>query len=326
MTFFSVDMRVLRSFVSVVDTGSVTETARRLGRTQPAITLQMKRLEDLTGRTLFRQDSRRPVLTDEGDMVLSYAKSILRLHDELLARLSSPDIEGHVVLGTPDLYAAYLLPSILALFRQSFPRIQVELRCSLSTPLVALVQRGEVDIALVTRMKGFTGGQVVRQEQLIWIMGEGHDVHLAEPVPLAVLPTGNIYREHAIEGLERAGRKWRIACVSESIGGLQAAVFAGMAVTVLGKSALVHGMKQIGINEYFPPLPKVDLLLYHASGPSTPAAMALHEYLAHYLSGQNGVPVPGATVSAIPQAKETKPAVATVLRSASAGNESRPAA
>src|SRR5690606_26280781 len=177
----------------------------------------------------------------------------------------------------------YLLPSILALFRKSFPRIQVELRCSLSTPLVQLVQRGEVDIALVTRMQGFTGGQVVRQEQLVWAMGEGHDTHLAEPVPLALLPPGNIYRDHAIEGLERAGRKWRIACVSESVGGLQAAVFAGMAITVLCKSALVHGMRQIGINEYFPPLPKVDLLLYRASGQASSAAMALHEYLAHYL-------------------------------------------
>lgn len=283
MSFFSVDMRVLRSFISVVETGSISETARRLGRTQPAITLQMNRLEDLTGKVLFRPDSRKPVLTDEGDLVLSYAKSILRLHDELLGRLSSPDIEGHVVLGTPDLYAAYLLPSILALFRKSFPRIQVELRCSLSTPLVQLVQKREVDIALVTRLPGFTGGQVVRQEQLIWAMGEGHDTHLAEPVPLALLPPGNIYRDHAIEGLERAGRKWRIACVSESVGGLQAAVFAGMAITVLCKSALVHGMKQIGINEYFPPLPKVDLLLYRASGQSTSAAMALHEYLAHYL-------------------------------------------
>jgi DNA-binding transcriptional LysR family regulator len=284
-------MRVLRSFVSVVETGSVTETARRLGRTQPAITLQMKRLEELTGRVLFKEDSRKPVLTVDGDMVLTYARSILKMHDELLARLSSPDIEGHVILGTPDLYAAYLLPSILALFRQAFPRIQVELRCSLSTPLVGLVQKGEVDIALVTRMPGFSGGEVVRQEQLIWVEGEGSNIHRAEPVPLALLPPGNIYREYAIEGLERAGRKWRIACVSESVGGLQAAVFAGMAVTVLCKSALVHGMRQIGIHEYFPPLPKVDLLLYRATGPATPAAMALHDYLSRYLSGIEAIPV-----------------------------------
>jgi len=313
MSSFTLDVRVLRSFVSVVETGSITETARRLGRTQPAITLQMKRLEDQTGKILFKPECRRPVLTDDGDMLLSYAKSILKLHDELLARMSSPDLEGHVILGTPDLYAAYLLPSILALFRQSFPRIQVELRCSLSTPLVALVQRGEVDIALVTRMRGFSGGEVVRQEQLIWMMGERYDIHRANPVPLALLPPGNIYRDHAIEGLERAGRKWRIACVSESVGGLQAAVFAGMAVTVLGKSALVAGMRQIGVNEYFPPLPKVDLLLYRAPGSPTAAATALHDYLAHYLSLEPGTD------------PKTAQAAASITEAAtSTGGESRP--
>jgi DNA-binding transcriptional LysR family regulator len=318
MTSFCLDVRVLRSFVCVVETQSITETARRLGRTQPAITLQMKRLEDSLGKVLFRPDSRRPVLTDDGDMVLSYAKSILKLHDELLGRLSSPDIEGHVILGTPDLYAAYLLPSILALFRQAFPRIQVELRCSLSTPLVGLVQRGEVDIALVTRMRDFSGGQVVCQEQLIWVMGERYDIHRANPVPLALLPPGNIYRDHAIEGLERAGRKWRIACVSESVGGLQAAVFAGMAVTVLCKSALVPGMRQIGLNEYFPPLPKIDLLLYRAPGSPTPAATALHDYLAHNL-----MHAPGSD-SQDAHAIATQPAAqpAAVI---SAGAESRPA-
>ena len=318
MTSFCLDVRVLRSFVSVVETQSITETARRLGRTQPAITLQMKRLEDSLGKVLFRPDSRRPVLTDDGDMVLSYAKSILKLHDELLGRLSSPDIEGHVILGTPDLYAAYLLPSILALFRQAFPRIQVELRCSLSTPLVGLVQRGEVDIALVTRMRDFSGGQVVCQEQLIWVMGERYDLHRANPVPLALLPPGNIYRDHAIEGLERAGRKWRIACVSESVGGLQAAVFAGMAVTVLCKSALVPGMRQIGLNEYFPPLPKIDLLLYRAPGSPTPAATALHDYLAHNL-----MHAPGSD-SQEPHAIASQPVAQPTLVT-SAGAESRPA-
>jgi DNA-binding transcriptional LysR family regulator len=283
MAFFSVDMRVLRSFLSVVETGSVTEAARRLGRTQPAITLQMKRLEELTGKVLFRPDCRRPVLTDDGATVLLYAKSILRMHDELMARLAPPSIEGHVVLGTPDLYAASLLPAILYRFRQSFPRIQVQLHCALSTPLVDLVQRGEVDIALVTRMPGFTGGEVVRREPLVWLMGDGHDTHLMEPVPLALLPPGNLIRDHAIEGLERCGRKWRVACVSENIGGLQAAVYAGMAVTVLGKSAVGSGMRQLGVQDYFPPLPGVDLLLYRSPGPISSAASALHDYLARYL-------------------------------------------
>ena len=103
-------------------------------------------------------------------------------------------------------------------------------------------------------------------------------------MPLALLPPGNIYREHAIEGLERMGRTWRIACVSESVAGLQAAVFAGMAVTVLGRSALVPGMREIGVSEYFPPLPAVDLLLYRATGRNLAAIDALYNYLENYLA------------------------------------------
>jgi DNA-binding transcriptional LysR family regulator len=177
MNLISLDIRMLRSLISVVETGSITETARRLGRTQPAITLQLQRLEELTGKQLFLHGGRRLALTEDGGTVLTYAKSILRLHDELISQLASQEIEGQVVLGTPDLYAAFMLPSILSVFRKSFPRIQVELNCALSTPLVGLVKRGDVDIALVTRMNDFTGGQVVRREQLVWMTGDQSCAH-----------------------------------------------------------------------------------------------------------------------------------------------------
>ena len=216
MPLISLDIRMLRSFVSVVQTGSITVTARQLGRTQPAITLQLQRLEELINTTLLRHEGRRQLLTDDGDLVLSYAKSILRLHDEMLQRLASPDVEGTVVLGTPDLYAAFVLPAILSRFRKAFPKVQVELRCELSTPLVGLVRRGEIDLALVTKMEDFSGGKVVGQEQLIWMVGADSDAHWVDPVPLAVLPAGNIYREHAIDKLERIGRNWKITCVSAS--------------------------------------------------------------------------------------------------------------
>ena len=296
MNLISLDIRMLRSLISVVETGSITETARRLGRTQPAITLQLQRLEELTGKQLFVHEGRRLSLTADGATVLTYAKSILRLHDELLSQLASQEIEGQVVLGTPDLYAAFMLPSILSVFRKSFPRIQVELNCALSTPLVGLVKRGEVDIALVTRMNDFTGGQVVRREQLVWMTGEHSNAHLEQPIPLALLPEGNIYRDHAIECLERAGLRWRIACVSESVGGLQAAAFAGMAVTVLGRSALVNGMREITADQGLPPLPPVELLLYKSASATSKAATALHDYLAHYMRLDqtpdiNGMPI-----------------------------------
>jgi hypothetical protein len=114
-------------------------------------------------------------------------------------------------------------------------------------------------------------------------VGEHSQAHFEDPVRLALLPPGNIYREHAIEHIERAGHKWQIACVSESVGGLQAAVFAGMAVTVLCRCALVPGMRELAPSEGFPTLPKVDLLLYKAPGAASPAVDALHDYLAHYI-------------------------------------------
>lgn len=283
MNSLSLDIRILRTLQSVSETGNITESARRLGRTQPAITLQLQRLETICGFNLFRSEGRKMMLTPDGALVLSYANSILRLHDEMLSRLQSPDVEGHVVLGTPDLYAAFILPSILALFRQAFPRVQVQLQCSLSTPLVRLVHRGEIDLALVTRMNDFSGGKVVRQEQLIWMTGDNSAAHTETPVPLALLPPGNIYRDHAIECLETVQHPWRIACISESVSGLQAAVFSGMAITVLGRSALVPGMREIVRGADYPVLPKVDLLLYKAPGTKSAAANALHDYLAHYL-------------------------------------------
>ena len=137
-------------------------------------------------------------------------------------------------------------------------------------------------------MNNFTGGLVVRQEQLVWIVGEQSQAQFEDPLRLALLPPGNIYREHAIGHLERAGRKWQIACVSESVSGLQAAVFAGMAVTVLGRCALVPGMRELTVSEGFPTLPKIDLLLYKAPGASSPAIDALHDYLAHYVGLTGG--------------------------------------
>lgn len=284
MVIHGLDLRVLRSFVMVLETGSVTETARRLGRTQPAITLQIQRLEETIGRPLLIHRNRQLAPTEHGHLVLSYARSMLRQHDELLARLASPTIEGHVVLGTPDLYAASILPPILSVFRRDYPGIQVELHCLLSTPLVERVRKGSLDIALVTPMNDFAGGIVVRQEQLVWLVAENAmDILGKNPLPLALLPPGNIYRDHAIEAMDRVGRRWRVACVSESVSGLQAAVFAGMAVTVLARCAIVPGMRQVGQLEYLPPLPMIDLLLYRAPGNLSPAANALHDYLVRYL-------------------------------------------
>lgn len=276
------DLRLLQAFIVLVQTGSFSETSRRLGRTQPAVSLQLRRLEEITGAVLFTRVGRKLVLTDDGEIILGYARTIMGLQDELRARLTAPKLGGQVVLGTPDLYAAYLLPAVLSDFRRAYPNVNVELRCALSSKLMASVERAEIDLALVTGMPAFKDGELVAQETLVWVTGEQSAVHLENPVPLAMLPPGNIFRDYGLAALESIGRQWRLACISESIGGLQAAVFAGIAVSVVGKSSVLPGMRELGRSDSFPALPKVDLVLYRSARPSNPAAEAMAEFIVRH--------------------------------------------
>lgn len=289
MTNRHFDIRSLRSFVAVVETGSVTEAARRMGRTQPAITLQIRRLEENVGRLFFEPNARRPLLTKDGEVLLGYARGILRMHDELWGRLQTRDVAGRVVLGTPDLYAAYLLPQILNGFRQVYPNVEVDLHCALSRNLMNELDANEIDIALVTGMPGIRAGEFIRKEKLVWVGGEDQRAHNETPVPLALLPPGNIYRDAALEALDRMGRPWRLACISESISGLQAAVFSGFAVSVIAKSALVPGMRVIGRAESFPELPEIDLVMHRAPGPPSLPVTCLADFVvASLIRNSNG--------------------------------------
>jgi DNA-binding transcriptional LysR family regulator len=284
------DLRLLQAFIVLVQTGSFSETSRRLGRTQPAVSLQLRRLEEITGAVLFTRVGRKLVLTDDGEIILGYARTIMGLQDELRARLTAPKLDGQVVLGTPDLYAAYLLPAVLSDFRRAYPNVNVELRCALSSKLMAAVERAEIDLALVTGMPAFKDGELVAQETLVWVTGAESAVHLENPVPLAMLPPGNIFRDYGLAALESIGRQWRLACISESIGGLQAAVFAGIAVSVVGKSSVMPGMRELGRSDSFPTLPKVDLVLYRSARPSNPAAEAMAEFIVRHFSNSRLAP------------------------------------
>jgi DNA-binding transcriptional LysR family regulator len=272
------DLLLLKTFVAVIDTKSLTAAGKRVGRTQSAISQQIQRLEYGVGKQLIRRDRRRLVLTQNGELLLQYARAILRLNDEARARLSTPEIEGQVRFGTPDLYAAYLLPSVLASFARAHPRIDIEFRCALSIFLHAALAQNELDLALVTGRPSDKGGQFVRRERLVWVAAPDAHPEDEEVVPLAMLPTGAVYRNLALEALSGI-RKWRIVCVSESIAGLQAAVFAGLAVSVVARCAVIPGMRMLSVAENMPPLPKVDLMLHRSTRSNLPAVSRLADYV-----------------------------------------------
>lgn len=273
------EIPLLRTFVAVVETGSITLAGRQVGRTQPAITHQMQRLEKALAKALFQEDRRHLTLTREGEMLLGYARTLLGLNDEIRERFEAPDITGHVRLGVPDLYAAFLLPSVLSGFSRAYPQVEIELRCSRSVNLHAALQHEEIDIALMTRQPEFGRGTAVREEPLVWVAARDYVVASNETLPLALLPAGSVYRQYALDALGQIGRSWNIAAVSDSIAGLQAAVYAGLAVSAFPLCALCPKVRRLGRSDGLPDMPHLEIVLQRKPSGITPAAEHLAEYM-----------------------------------------------
>ena len=273
------EIPLLRTFVAVHETGSMTLAGRQVGRTQPAVTHQMHRLESALGKPLFEGDRRRLALTREGEMLLGYARTLLSLNNEIRDRFQAPDIAGHVRLGVPDLYAAFLLPGVLGGFARAYPQVEIELRCSRSVHLHAALQREEIDIAVMTRQQEFGAGIVVREEPLIWVAARDYVVEREGTLRLAVLPAGSVYRQHALDALGRVGRPWTISAVSDGIAGLQAAVYAGLAVSLFPRCALTQRVRPLGKADGLPTLPALEIVLQRKPGGIAPAAEHLAQYI-----------------------------------------------
>ena len=282
---------LLRTFVAVNETGSVTQAGKLVGRTQPAITHQMHRLEKALGKPLFvgdrRQGNGHIMLTRDGELLLGYARTLLLLNDEIRERFEGPDIAGHVRLGVPDLYAAFLLPIVLSGFARMHPQIEIELICSRSIHLHAALQRDEIDIAVMTRQPEFSTGTVVRKEPLIWVAGQDATFDISDTLPLALMPPGSIYRQHALDALGAAGRSWKIAAVSDSIAGLQAAVYAGLAISIFPICALTPHLRRVGVPEGLPQLPTLDIIVQRIAGASSAAIDQLCAYIAKELNNMS---------------------------------------
>ena len=273
------DISLLRTFVAIVDTGGLTSAGRKVGRTQPAITHQIRRLEDQVGRTLFDDNRRKLSLTHDGEVLLEFARAMLRLNDEARTRFSAPDITGHVTLGTPDLYASYILPEVLENFSRAHPNVEIELRCTRSVHLHAALERNEIDIALMTNQPEFRRGELVRREPIVWVAGVGSSPELRNPLPLAVLPQGSVYRHHALEALGAAGKQWSIRSVCDSIAGLQAAVFAGLAVSVFPRCAIIPNVRCLGETDGLPKLAPIELVMHRKHQGISDAAEQLAQYI-----------------------------------------------
>ncbi|MCF5428007.1 LysR family transcriptional regulator, partial [Pseudomonas syringae] len=256
-TYPSIDTELLRTFVAIADHGGFTRAGEAVNRTQSAVSMQMKRLEeDVVQRPLFQREGRVLNLTAEGQVLLGYARRILKLHSEVFNTLREPHMIGVVKIGSPDDYVMRFLPGILAQFAQAYPLVQVEVHCE---PSDLLLQRHDLDLTIVTRKPGTEIGTLLRQERLMWMEAVGFAPHEQTPIPLAMFNTHCFCRDWACNALDGMGRDYRIAYSSSSMAAITAVVSAGLAVTAQFQSLATADLRILGEAEQLPQLPTASI-------------------------------------------------------------------
>jgi len=276
------DLDLLRSFVSVVDTGGFTRAGERVHKTQSTVSQQIRRLEEDIGRPLLIRAGRRVVPTEDGERLLSYARRMLALAEEARDVLARPVTEGAVRLGIPEDFAAYRLTELLASFSRARPGLRLDVRADQSKHLRRDMERGDLDIALLKRVAGQKGAIAVWPERVHWVTSRTHPVDLARPsIPLVGFPTGCLYRAGAIHAIEAAGRAWHMAYTSSSLAGIQAAVAAGLGLSILSEIAIQPDHRILAASDGFAPIDATEMALVAAPNAS-PATLRLADLLAEF--------------------------------------------
>ena len=276
------DLELLRSFVSVVDSGGFTRAGERVHRTQSTVSQQIKRLEDDLGQPLLNRAAKDVTPTEAGERLLSYARRLLSLAEEARDVLSRPGNEGAIRLGVPEDFAAYRLTKLLASFSRSRPGLRLDVRVDQSICLRRDLERGELDLALFKRGAGEKGGIAVWPERVHWVTSKTHPIDAEiRSVPLIGFPTGCLYRARAIHAIESAGRAWHMAYTSSSLTGIQAAVAAGLGLSILSEIAIQADHRVLTAKDGFAPIDKTEVALV-ASPDASPATLRLADRLAEF--------------------------------------------
>jgi len=275
----TLDSDQLRTFIAIADSGSFTRAGEQVHKTQSAVSMQVKRLEETVGRRLFARDGRTSRLTADGEFLLDYARRIVRMSDEAIAQFTAPEQPGLVRLGTPDDYADRFLPELLARFAATHPLVQLQVECGPSAELIEKTRMGELELAIVTCDPDRVHGELIRSEPLVWATSARHCTHELEEVPLALSHTGCSWRQLAINALERVGRPYRIAYASGNSLAVAAAVTSGLAVAALPEVILRPGMRVLKEQDGFPEIGDFQIGLVRAPGDLPAPAHALAEHV-----------------------------------------------
>lgn len=255
------DPAQLRSFLAVAETLSFTKAAERLGLAQPTISQHVRKLEAAATRGLIARDTRDVRLTDNGDAMAGFARTILSAHDAAARYFSGSAMRGRLRFGTADDLGIIGLPRILREFRQVYPQINLELTVGQSDQLYRRLNAGQLDLVFVKWVAGAKEGTPVQHDSFAWVGLEQTSLEPGHPVPLICYPAPSLSRKLAIGALEAHGRTWRITCTTRQISGVLAAVRAGIGVAVMPSSLVPEDLKVITRRFDLPPVGDVDFTL-----------------------------------------------------------------
>lgn len=270
----------LRTFLAIAETGSFTDGASRIFRSQSAASLQIRKLEDMLGQPVFHRHGRGVALTPAGERLLPVARDITQTLAATLRTLTSDDLQGTLRLGIPDDQSQHVLARIIAEFAQSHPRIELDVTCALSAGFPDALAAGELDIAVYEAEQPAADLQVLRTERTFWMMSRHQDVLANTPVPVALFDRECWWRDAALDALRRSKHPYRIVYTSQSVTGVAAAVEAGIAIGLLGETAQTPDMQILDTAHGFADMPASKLVLGlspHAEGAAIAAMEAALE-------------------------------------------------
>lgn len=262
-----IDVSLLRSFLAVVDTGSVTAAAKLLGRTQAAVSQQIKRLEDVLETPLFDRQHKRVTLASGGEILLNQARTIVAMNDEVYGMMTTPSFNGEVRLGIPcDIVPTYA-PPILRRFSQAWPKVRVQLISKNTVELLGMLDDGKLDVTLTTESDAAGNeGETLRQDKLVWCAAADAEPHLIDPLPLAIGSPTCRFRPAVLDTLRNAGRNWRFVFEVNNQEAQNATVAAGLALSAQLKDSVPPELRILGASSGLPTLPSFGINLHMPKG------------------------------------------------------------
>jgi DNA-binding transcriptional LysR family regulator len=257
-----IDTALLRAFVAVVETGSVTAAAALLNRTQAAVSQQIKRLEELFGTQLFERHHKRLALRPDGERLLAHAHKLIALNDEVWGAMSAPAYQGEMRLGVPHDIVGPYLPPILNRFDRAWPRVRVSLKCTTTTQLLELLRKGAIDLTLTTEQRCGANGETLLEDDLVWAGARNGAAHERDPLPVSLGDEKCAFRPAVLKALRGTGRDWRPVCEVSSMEPLLASIEADLAIAPLLRTTVPRYLQIIDRDQRLPQLPKFLINMY----------------------------------------------------------------